>query len=127
MQAIAVSELKNNSDSNFKTVQSYAIIDLGIRYKPDLENPATSFPGDRMALTIRQCTSRFVSSPHEFAFYSVVPIDFQNNKSCQDFIRALRKYGITSEQIPITLLGEEGDHGEWNIQSDGTLTRFVLM
>lgn len=41
------------------TVQTYAIIDIGISYNPEFESPATGYKGDKLALIVRQGSSRF--------------------------------------------------------------------
>ena len=117
----------NNKKMNSTTVQTYAIIDLGIKYKDNIANPATSFLGDRCVLLIRQCSSRFVSGSDDFVYYSVVPEEQQkSNKSVNLLKQTLLKFGFTSEQIPLCFFSQGYNcEGDWNIQADATLTRFI--
>jgi len=59
----------------WSTVQTYAIIDTGIKYKNDVVNPATGYKGDRLVLCLRQRHSRYSGSFDDPCFFSVV--DFE--------------------------------------------------
>lgn len=54
------------------TIQYYGIIDTGIKFKDDVENPATGYKGERLVYVLRQVNSRIVSSHDTIVYYSVV-------------------------------------------------------
>jgi len=129
-----IQRIAEKEKTEWDTVQTYAIIDIGLKYKENIVNPATSFLGDLLGLTIRQGTSRYVSSPNESAFYSVVPVDqLEAVPIGKSILQTLRSYGITSEQVPsdyltkfpkTQVLGLEYSGG-WNIQSDASYMKLI--
>lgn len=57
--------------SDMATVQTYAIIDTGLRYADDTANPATGVVqerGERCALAVRQRQSRLLASYDRYSF-----------------------------------------------------------
>ena len=120
-----ISELENQE---WNTVQYYAIIDTGIKYKENEANPATGYKGDRCVLCLRQRQSRIISCYDEIVYYSVVRRELLSHGIGKAFCNSLAKYGISSEQIPSKLFAPEDDNnlsGDWNVQSDATLTHIV--
>jgi len=124
-----IAEINNTP---WRTVQTYAIIDIGIKIKDGLENPGTGYIGERFGLTIRQAHSRFVSAYDEPCFFSVVTDESQKHPFAMSFKKTLLSYGLTSEQEPVgeilhhDILSQiEKNETDWNIQSDATMCRMV--
>lgn len=122
-----ISVLENQS---WNTVQYYAIIDTGIKYKNNCKNPATGYEGDRCVLVVRQRQSRIISTFDEIVYYSVVRRNLLEYGRGNDFCKTLLKYGISSEQLPV-LLSNLNDNdafsleGDWNVQSDSCLSHII--
>jgi len=109
------------------TVQYYAIIDTGLRFKANCKNPATGYPGDRCVLVVRQRQSRVISCSDEIVYYSVVRRELLENNRGKAFCDCLASYGISSEQLPQILASpnEFSLEGDWNVQSDAALSHIV--
>ena len=121
---------KDTQKHNWGTVQMYGVIDTGLRFKDEIENPATGYKGDRIALIIRQRHSRLNASEDEPCFFSVAQQAQLMSEQGKKLREILLKYGITSEQIPTSyLLGDgvdvDGLNGDWNIQSDAGFCHLV--
>ena len=119
-------------EKRWGTIQSYAIIDIGLRTKPGLVNPGTGYSEERYGLTIRQANCRYVCGPDDPAFYSVVNLDCQLKKQFKEFKNAMIDFGITSEQEPkgeilnMSTSDRINDMDtEWNIQADSSGYRIV--
>eukprot|EP01083_Nonionella_stella_P154885 499605_1 len=121
-------DIEHNNHS-WGTVQMYAIIDTGLRFKKDIPNPATGYKGDKIALVVRQRHSRLSASDDEACFFSVAQYKQLGSTQGKVLRDILLEYGISSEQIPVSyLLRGMEEHqlkGEWNIQSDATFSHLV--
>eukprot|EP01127_Copromyxa_protea_P005652 TRINITY_DN1551_c0_g1_i3.p1 TRINITY_DN1551_c0_g1~~TRINITY_DN1551_c0_g1_i3.p1 ORF type:complete len:558 (+),score=100.24 TRINITY_DN1551_c0_g1_i3:29-1702(+) len=120
-----------DSDEKWGTVGYYAILDTGLKFKDDKQNPATGYKGDRCSLCVRQRQSRVVSSPDEVVYYSVVRHHQQATKRGSALRKALNSVHLSSEQLPMSLTGKsllELDkelEGNWNIQADASFSHLV--
>lgn len=116
---------------NWATVQYYAILDTGIKYKDDVINPATGYKGDRCGLVLRQRQSRIVSVWDEVVYYSVARHLQIGSKIGREMRAALIKYGVSSEQLPQVLVDKDVENlkgnleGDWNIQADAPFTHMI--
>lgn len=125
------------------TVQCYAIIDTGIRFKSDCANPATGYFGDRCVLSIRQRHSRLQANHDDVVYYSVASPEMIFESSILKHIRETLFFnGVSSEQEPTSLfmmLNSKPDDydqekiviekyeriGDWNIQATAPATHLV--
>jgi hypothetical protein len=128
LERISEFEITENGSRAWGTVKYLAVIDTGIRFKQGVINPATGYSGDRCVLVVRQRNSRFVGSKDEIAYYSVVDQTtlFENNHF-KRIINCMNEWGISSEQMPTSLLNSK-DHkeaGDWNIQCTAFHSKLV--
>lgn len=123
--------------AEWSTISTVAIIDCGFRYRADVKAPATGYKGDRCVLTVRLGQSRLVASPGEFCYYSTSNAGQLSHPRYRAILRTLNKFGVSSERQPQAVIrpdgpldvdratAEEVAEGDWNLQSDATLTHLV--
>ncbi|KAJ4460968.1 hypothetical protein PAPYR_2821 [Paratrimastix pyriformis] len=125
----------------WETVRTLAIIETGLCFRSDIENPATGFRGDRCVLAVRQAQSRLVTSPDEVVFYSVATRSEVAAPAGRAVRAVLSQWGVTSEQQPhmvtttpaAALAPGQGPlpsrldqvDGDWNLQADALLGHLV--
>jgi hypothetical protein len=100
-----VQRLGELESQTWKTIQTYALIDTGLKYVG--RNPATGWVGERCVLTVRQPNSRVLASYGGYNFSGILlmtgedpPAPSVASGCAKDLRRVLLKYGVSSEQQP---------------------------
>ena len=102
-----IAKIARSENQKWGTVEFYAIIDTGLRFKPNVKNPATDFYGDRIVLVVRQSHSRLSPCRDEPCFFSVAQDLHLQSEFGKQMRTVFHQFGVSTEFVPTSLLKYE--------------------
>eukprot|EP00939_MAST-03C_sp_MAST-3C-sp1_P001827 g1827.t1 len=129
--------------TRWNTVQFYAIVDTGLRFRAGTKDPATLVEGQVCVLAIRQAQSRLGGTFESFDFSAqggnlLLAGDTESlctTGNARRIREVLERYGVSAEMFPSRFVDEaicrnKRDHLDdasscWNLQADAPLTHFL--